>query len=142
LPDIYLQKVDRSTMASSIEVRVPFLDNNLVCYAINLPAHKKMPYLKKKGLLKKALRNIVPDEILDAPKSGFNVPYKMWLLGPLRNHFFDNLSRFENRNPGVLNKELIEIWFKSTTESKYDYSSRLWKLYQFILWCNMYNLKM
>ena len=142
LPDIYLEKVDRSTMAFSIEVRVPFLDNNLFDFMSNIPTSKKVPNGEKKGLLKKALRGIVPDVVLDAPKSGFNVPFKKWLLGPLRNHFFEHLSQFESNNYGVLNRGLIEEWFKATDLNKADYSSRLWKVYQFLIWANMYKIKM
>src|SRR5690606_10264008 len=89
LPDMYLQKVDRSTMAASLEVRVPFLDNDLVDFAVGLSGNIKMPYGKKKWLLKAALRGVVPDDILYGPKMGFNVPYGYWLQTALKPLFFD-----------------------------------------------------
>jgi asparagine synthase (glutamine-hydrolysing) len=83
LPDIFLEKVDRPTMAHGIEVRVPFLDAELAAYAMALPAPLKVQGRSKKRLLRRALRGVVPDEVLDAPKTGFGVPYGAWLRGPL-----------------------------------------------------------
>ncbi len=91
LPDTFLEKVDRSTMAASLEVRVPFLDDDLVKYVANIPGSTKMPWGRKKWLLKKALDGIVPDEILYGPKSGFNVPFGFWLRSALKPLFFDHL---------------------------------------------------
>ena len=87
LPDTYLEKVDRSTMAASLEVRVPFLDNDLVDYVLRLPGRIKMPFGRKKWLLKRALQGVVPDDILFGPKIGFNVPFGHWLQTSLREQF-------------------------------------------------------
>jgi asparagine synthase (glutamine-hydrolysing) len=140
LPDIYLEKVDRSTMAHSLEVRVPFLDHDLVDFMSTIPGYIKMPKGKKKWLLKKALRGVVPDFVLDAPKAGFDVPFSLWLFGPLRPHFYGNLDDFQRSNSNFFNKEVIDQWFKETETKKKDHSTRLWKIYQFILWANRFNV--
>ncbi|MDQ1239935.1 MAG: hypothetical protein QG577_2121 [Thermodesulfobacteriota bacterium] len=83
LPDIYCEKVDRATMAHGIEVRVPFLDKNLAEYALGIPARLKVRWGKKKWMMRSAMRGIVPDSILDSPKTGFGVPFEYWLRKPL-----------------------------------------------------------
>ena len=83
LPDTFLEKVDRPTMAHGIEIRAPFLDTELTDYAMGLPSHLKVARGQSKTLLRAALRGLVPDEVLDSPKQGFSVPYADWLRGPL-----------------------------------------------------------
>lgn len=82
LPDVFLQKVDRVTMRNSIEVRVPFLDNELSNYVMGLPARLKCGS-PSKHLLRKAMRHRLPKSVLEGPKHGFGVPYSEWLRGPL-----------------------------------------------------------
>jgi len=141
LPDIYLEKVDRSTMAHGLEVRVPFLDHDLVDFAARIPGYRKMPYGQKKWLLKKSLRGIVPDFVLDGPKTGFNVPFKHWLMGPLRRHFVDHLELFERANPRVIQRSTIDHKFEITEQGKGDFSSLLWKLYNFTVWANRFKIR-
>ncbi|MEO7045057.1 MAG: asparagine synthase (glutamine-hydrolyzing), partial [Ferruginibacter sp.] len=86
LPDTFLEKVDKSTMANSLEVRVPFLDNVLTEYVLGLPSNMKVKNGEQKYLLKAALRGVVPDNILDAPKTGFGVPYGYWLQTKLSHY--------------------------------------------------------
>ena len=94
LPNICLEKVDRSTMAASLEVMVPFLDNDLFNYVVRLPSRIKIPHGRKKWLLKSALSGIVPDKILYGPKKGFNVPFHDWMGASLRQLLFDHFSQF------------------------------------------------
>lgn len=141
LPDIYLEKVDRSTMAHGLEVRVPFLDHELVDFVSRIPGYHKMPLGQKKWLLKKALRGIVPDFVLDGPKTGFNVPFKHWLMGPLRGHFVDHLELFERANPRVIQRSVIDQRFAMTEQGKADFSSLLWKLYNFTIWANRFKIR-
>src|SRR5262249_32500987 len=86
LPDQFLEKVDKATMAHGIEVRVPFLDTNLTNYALGLPSNVKVRSGQKKRVLRHALRGIVPDDILDGPKTGFGVPYEHWLRTSLADY--------------------------------------------------------
>lgn len=136
LPDIYLEKVDRATMAASLEVRVPFLDNDLVDHTVRLSGRSKMPWGRKKWLLKSALRGVVPDEILFGPKTGFSVPYGRWLQTSLRLLFFDHLNAFKHSYPGILNAGHIENLFSRTAAGSQNHSSILWKMLNFMVWAN------
>lgn len=82
LPDQFLEKVDRSTMANSIEVRVPMLDNELADYVMGLPARMKL-YGGAKSLLREATMSYLPKAVAKGKKRGFGVPYAEWLSGPL-----------------------------------------------------------
>jgi asparagine synthase (glutamine-hydrolysing) len=140
LPDTYLEKVDRSTMAAGLEVRVPFLDNDLVEYVVGLPGNAKMPFGRKKWLLKAALKGIVPDEVLFGPKKGFNVPFAKWLQTSLKPLFFDHLSSFSRNRPEVLNVDHIKQLFARTSEGHQDHSPLLWKILNFLVWSNTTNV--
>jgi asparagine synthase (glutamine-hydrolysing) len=136
LPDIYLEKVDRSTMAASLEVRVPFLDNDLVDFVVGLPSHLKIPLGKKKWLLKSALRGIVPDKILYGPKRGFNVPFAYWLRTSLKPLFYDHLAKFTRERPDVLNTAKVHEMYATMGGGADCRSDLLWNLLNFMIWCN------
>jgi asparagine synthase (glutamine-hydrolysing) len=139
LPDTFLEKVDRATMAASLEVRVPFLDHELVDFAIGLPGAAKAPRGRRKALLKAALAGIVPDEVLTAAKSGLTVPYARWLDGPLRPFFFDHLAQFERRHPGILDATHLRRLYERTFGGGRDDSYMLWKILNLMTWTNKSN---
>jgi asparagine synthase (glutamine-hydrolysing) len=141
LPDLFLEKVDRSTMAASLEVRVPFLDHDLLDYATALSGRSKMPFGRKKWLLKKALRGVVPDEVLEGPKRGFTVPYGAWLQSALKPMFFDHLSTFARSHGGVLDVGYIETLFARTANGQQNHSFMLWKILNFMIWANLFNMR-
>jgi asparagine synthase (glutamine-hydrolysing) len=141
LPDLFLEKVDRSTMAASLEVRVPFLDHDLVDYVTGLSGWSKMPFGKKKWLLKKALRGIIPNDVLYGPKIGFTVPYGAWLQSSLKTMFFDHLSTFVRSNPGVLNAEHIGGLYARTAQGRQNHSFMLWKILNFVIWANLFDIQ-
>ncbi len=136
LPDTYLEKVDRATMAASLEVRVPFLDHELVDFVVGLPGEAKTPRGNQKWLLKAALKGIVPDEVLHGPKVGLDVPYGAWLQGALRPLFFDQLAMFRRRDPDVLDVEHVERLYQRTGTGRRDDSYMLWKVLNFMIWAN------
>jgi len=140
LPDIFLEKVDRSTMAASLEVRVPFLDHDLVDHVVRIPGTEKMPRGRKKWLLKQALRGIVPDDVLDRPKTGFNVPFGHWLRTTLKPLFFDHFETFNRKRPGVLNPWVIREWYADDQAGRRDHSYMLWKILNFMIWGNNSNI--
>jgi len=79
-------------MAASIEVRVPFLDNDLAAYAMSLPSQYKVHGKEKKYILKKAFKDIIPDRILYGPKRGFGVPFQYWLRTSMKDFMIDLIS--------------------------------------------------
>ena len=136
LPDIFLEKVDRATMAASVEARVPFLDNDLVDFCMRLPGPQKVRFGQKKWLLKKALERTVPDDVLYGKKTGFGVPYGYWLRGVLKPLFFDQLQLFNKRQPGVLDEITIHALYDEHVSRRRDRSFLLWKLLNFMIWAN------
>lgn len=136
LPDVFLEKVDRATMAASVEVRVPFLDNDLVEFCQQLTAEQKIPNGELKHLLKVSLSGVVPDSVLFAQKTGFGVPFGYWLKGPLREFFFDNLTEFDFLNPHIMNVRYIERKYEQHLNGQKDNGFLLWKLLNLLVWSN------
>ena len=134
LPNDMLVKVDRMSMACSLEARVPFLDHTLVELAARIPEGIKFKGREKKGLLKRALRGVVPDELLDGPKRGFNVPIPVWLRGPLRPLAEEALGRRRQRELGLFRPEVVEGLWQEHLAGKRDLSFQLWGLITFTLW--------
>lgn len=99
LPDDLLVKVDRASMAHSLEVRSPFLDHELVEFAASVPSKYKWRGGSKKWLLKRAFADRLPDEIISRSKQGFGVPLDEWFRGELREFAQETLTRLEARPP-------------------------------------------
>src|SRR5258708_3111294 len=87
-----LVKLDRASMMASLEGRVPLLNNDFVAYPTHLPLHMKLRGLRSKFLLKRALRGILPDAIVNRPKKGFGIPVAQWFRGPLKEQMLSVLS--------------------------------------------------
>lgn len=138
LPDMFLEKVDKSTMAHGIEVRVPFLDTDLTDYALGLPSGIKVKYGQKKRILRLALRGIVPDEILDAPKEGFGVPYQYWLREPLAEYLRSVLLDDSVQQWGIFDRAALEGAIQEHTMGQRNHGFLLWKLLNLGLWHRMY----
>ena len=128
LPDLYFEKVDRATMANSLEVRVPFLDNELVEYAMSLPSEYKIRGKEKKYLLKKAFEGVVPDKILYGPKKGFGVPFQYWLRTSMKDFMLEHIRTSE-----IYNNKIEELMQEHILEKK-DNGYILWKLLNLALW--------
>ena len=133
LPDIFLEKVDRATMAVSTEVRVPFLDFDLVDYVATVPSKVKIGIMHRKKLLRKVLHEIVPQEVLDAPKAGFGVPVGSWLAGPLR-LFAEDRILAQSGAGGWFDEGVVRALFDEHVAGKRDHSQLLWKSLQLALW--------
>ena len=129
-----LTKVDRMSMAHSLEARVPLLDVGLVEFAFRLPGALKMPRLKLKHFLRQTMRDILPPEILRQPKRGFNAPMSRWLktdLRPLVEHYLapDCVARQGFFQPAVVSRLVADH-----QAGRADYSRNLWALLMFNLW--------
>jgi asparagine synthase (glutamine-hydrolysing) len=134
LPDVFLEKVDRATMAQSVEARVPFLDNALLDYAARLPAAVKVRFGAKKKLLRAALRGVVPDEILDAPKAGFGVPFVHWLRGPAGDLLADLALDPGSAASELFDRRVLEGALRQHRSRAVDHGFLLWKCLQLALW--------
>lgn len=134
LPDIFLEKVDRSTMAMSTEIRVPFLDADLVDYVAALPSRYKVRLGQKKRLLRRALRGIVPDSILDAPKAGFGVPFGAWMRGPLSSTLQELALGRGSPAAGLFDEGALRQAIDQHARRERDHGFLLWKCLQLSLW--------
>ena len=142
LPDIFLPKVDRSTMAQSIEVRVPFLDNDLADLSIAIPAARKIPGGEQKGLLKRALDGIVPDEILYGSKRGFGVPFERWIAGPLAERMDAAVAAANDRIPGLFDDTYLQRLRAEHRAGRADNGFILWKAFNLALWVDRFGVTM
>ncbi|HEY3856185.1 MAG TPA: asparagine synthase (glutamine-hydrolyzing) [Verrucomicrobiae bacterium] len=138
LPDTFLPKVDRPTMAWGIEARVPFLDNDLAEYAIGLPATLKVRRGTNKHLLRKAMRGIIPDEVLDGTKTGFGAPFSKWLRGSLNKYAREVLLETGSGASGFFDRGAMERCFKDHEEKRSENGFLLWKSLQLELWHRFY----
>jgi asparagine synthase (glutamine-hydrolysing) len=138
LPDTYLEKVDKSTMAHGIEVRVPFLANRLTEYVLGLPSSMKVRWGQKKLILRKALRGIVPDAILDGPKTGFGVPYGYWLRGPLSEYMRSVLLDDSNAAADLFDRKAVEVVVDEHVAGTHNHQFLLYKLLNLALWRRFY----
>ncbi|MCC7371267.1 MAG: asparagine synthase (glutamine-hydrolyzing) [Chloroflexi bacterium] len=129
-----LQKVDRASMASSLEVRVPLLNRVMVEWATRLPHDQKLRGFTTKYLFRKALRRILPAEIIDRKKKGFNMPVAKWLAGPLRDLTEDTLSERRLREDGYFQPQAVRRLLDEHYARRKDNRKLLWTLLIFQLW--------
>lgn len=139
LPDDILVKVDRMSMANSLEVRAPFLDYRIVEFAASLPSKWKIKGNDKKIILRKAFGHLLPDRILNRKKHGFTVPLDTWFRGELKalseQHLLCESALSAYLDPAALRR----IW-QEHQEKKIDHGSLLWSLLMFALWQREYEL--
>ena len=138
LPEDILTKVDRMSMAHSIESRVPLLDNDVVDFAARLPAHYKIRNGRRKHLLKEAAAGLLPPEILSRRKQGFAVPVGGWFRGDLRELFSDVLLSAAARQRGYFEPGFVERLVREHVGGRRDHTLRLWALVVFELWHRQY----
>lgn len=134
LPDDLLAKVDIASMACSLEARSPLLDHELVEFAAALPADQKVRGTEKKVAFRRALRGWVPDEILDAPKRGFQPPLADWLRGELHGYARDVLLDPVARARDQLRPERVAALLDRHAAGVEDHSQGIWTLLVFELW--------
>jgi asparagine synthase (glutamine-hydrolysing) len=134
LADNILTKVDRMSMAASLEAREPLLDYRLVEFALNLPPQWKLHRGQTKLILRQAMRGRVPDAILNKPKQGFSIPLKNWLRGPLRPFMTDTLSAAAVARRGLFRPQTVTRWVDEHLAGKANHSHRLWALMVLELW--------
>ena len=138
LPEDVLTKVDRMSMAHSIESRVPLLDHRLVEFALRLPLHLKIRQGARKYLLKQVAGRLLPPEILNRPKQGFGVPLAVWCRGRLREAFTDVLQSSSVRERGYFDSSEIDRLLEEHLSGRRNHDLRLWQLYMFELWHRQY----
>jgi asparagine synthase (glutamine-hydrolysing) len=138
LPEDVLTKVDRMSMAHSIESRVPLLDNEVVAFAASLPAEMKIRGGRRKHILKEVAASLLPRDILDRRKQGFGVPLDCWFRSGLRELFGDTLLSSGSLQRGYFNPSYVRRLVDEHLSGRRDHALRLWQLVVFEHWHQQY----
>jgi asparagine synthase (glutamine-hydrolysing) len=134
LPGDILTKVDRMSMAVSLEARAPLLDHKLIDFVARIPASLKLAKGETKHILKRAVTDLVPAEILNRPKQGFGIPIQEWINQQLREQIHDVLRDQRTRQRGYLNPKYLHVLLDEHERSRRDHSTALWALFMLELW--------
>jgi len=136
LPGDILVKLDRASMAASLEARSPFLDHRVVEFAWRLPTSVKVRGNQGKWLLRRVLRRYLPDVLFERPKQGFNVPIGAWLVGPLRNWAQELLDAQRIRGDGLLDSGRVQACWREHLSGQNDHARELWAALMIQAWLN------
>jgi asparagine synthase (glutamine-hydrolysing) len=133
-----LVKLDRASMMASLEARVPLLNVDFVEHVSALPIDLKLRRLRTKHLLRHALRDRLPAEILSRKKKGFGIPIGKWFKGPLREHLLSTLSPDHIREQGIFDAGAVQRLVADHLEGRQDNRKQLWTLFVFERWYEKY----
>lgn len=134
LPGDILTKVDRMSMAVSLETRVPLLDHKLIECVMRIPASLKMSGLETKHLFKLAVKDLVPKEILNRPKQGFGMPIQRWINHQLKERILDTLGDQRARQRNYIDPNYLNLLLDEHQNGRRDHSTQVWGLFVLELW--------
>jgi asparagine synthase (glutamine-hydrolysing) len=134
LPGDILTKVDRMSMAASLEARVPLLDHELIEFVVRMPAELKLKGLETKYIFKKAMEGIVPNEILHREKQGFGVPIGDWINAQLKERIYSDLTDRRTVERGYFDQGYIHTVLDEHRRGRRDHSHEVWVLWMLELW--------
>jgi len=134
LPELLLMRVDKISMSTSIEGRVPFLDHDLVEFTMDIPQAMKVKGGVKKHLLKKAVADLLPDEIINRPKMGFAAPVEQWLRGEFGKAAEEKVLGSKLLEQGLLDPDYIKKRFQEHRSGEADHALHLWTLFNLTSW--------
>ncbi|MFO0716522.1 MAG: asparagine synthase (glutamine-hydrolyzing) [Nitrospira sp.] len=138
LPEEFLFMTDRFSMAHSLEARVPFLDQAFVDLMLRIPAEIRTKPDDPKYLLRQAVRDLLPGELLNAPKRGFVIPTAEWLRGPLRPLTERLLAPSRLAEQGLFRPEFYQRFVDPHLRGQADYHPQIWTVLMFQIWHNLY----
>ena len=131
IAELLLMRVDKMTMGSSVEGREPFLDHKLLEFVLGVPEERRIPNGELKGLLKRSMRGILPDSVLDRRKQGFGVPVSEWLMGRLGEHAHETINEFCTATD-LFDMDAVDRELSGSRDL------RMWYLYNLALWWKEY----
>jgi asparagine synthase (glutamine-hydrolysing) len=136
LPDDILTKVDRMSMAVSLEVRPPILDHRVVEFAFRLPPRLRLRGRQGKYILKRLLERYLPRELVYRPKQGFAVPLEKWFRSDLRELLLDALNPEAIRRAGIFNEKTVKWVIDMHMRDSKNYASKLWQILAVQVWAS------
>ena len=139
LPNDVLTKVDRATMSCSLEARAPFLDHEIVEFGLNLNKDNKILRGEIKVILRNILKKYLTHYNFNKPKSGFTVPLKLWLDGPLKEWTNDLLNENKIKNENFLNFRKVKCILKEHEDGIYNHQYQIWNILMFQSWLDDLN---
>jgi asparagine synthase (glutamine-hydrolysing) len=134
LPDVILTKVDRASMAVSLEARAPLLDYRIAEFAGRLPDRYKIRHGRTKYLLKELARSLLPESIVNRRKKGFSIPKHVWIRQQLREFCTDILLSPQAKTRGYFDTSYVEYLLREHGSGHYDFSDQIWALLCLELW--------
>jgi asparagine synthase (glutamine-hydrolysing) len=134
LPGDILTKVDRMSMATSLETRAPLLDQKLIDFVTRIPAALKIVGKETKHIFKQAIRDLIPEEVMTRPKQGFGIPMSTWINQELRAKIRETLGDSLTRQRGYFDYSYVELLLKEHERGRRDHSKALWALLMLELW--------
>jgi len=138
MPALNLDTTDRASMAANLEVRVPFLNKELVELSARIPASLKIKGLKRKYILKKAVECLLPHDVIWRRKAGFGAPVRSWLRNELRPMVDDLLSEEKLRSRGYFEPKAIRTMIEANLSGKEDYNLQVFQLLTFEIWLQQF----
>ena len=134
LPGDILTKVDRMSMAASLETRAPLLDQRLIDFVTRIPAALKIVGEETKYIFKRAVKDLRPEEIMTRPKQGFGIPIRKWINEELRGKIRDTLNDSVTRQRGYFEPSYVQVLLDEHERGRRDHSYSLWALLMLELW--------
>jgi len=134
LPNDPLVKVDRMSMANSLEIRCPLLDHRLIELAFSIPTHIKMPKGQPKALLRGLAERRLPRRVVQMPKRGFTAPVSAWLAGAYANQFRDDVLSTDARSRDIVDRARVSRLFEEHRRGRADHSFALWAIWMLERW--------
>ena len=138
LPSLNLAYTDKTSMAFGVEVRVPYIDNEIVDFMSAVPPELKMRGTVRKHLLKQALADLLPAHILNRKKGGFGAPIRTWIVSDLKEMIGDLLCEANLKRRGFFNPAYVQKLIRENAEGRHDHNYLIYILLSFEIWCRVY----
>ena len=134
MPNDPLVKVDRMSMANSLEIRCPLLDHRIIELAFRIPTRTKMPHGQPKSLLRGLADRRLPRKVVQMPKRGFTAPTAAWLAGPYAEQFRDDVLGAASRSRDIVDTDRVQRLFDEHRSGQHDHSFALWAVWMLERW--------
>ncbi len=142
LPDNLLERGDRMTMAASLEARMPFMDHELAALVSSMPEKMRINNRITKWVLREAMKNIIPQSILERPKVGFRVPVNEWFQTSMKDYLYDHLTGTTSITKQYYHKNVLEKVLADHVSGKQNHEKLLWSLLNLEIWHQQYNMSL